>query len=400
MMEFVQILVPADGQAPAVQTTQTASAPILTILWLSGATLLVSYFSIVYISSLRKFRTSLPEETAFVRDWLTQRQSLRPVQVRQSDRIASPLTYGILRPVILLPKDMDRSNESTLYCVLTHEYIHIHRFDTVTKLILAAALCVHWFNPLVWIMYCLANRDLELICDEQVLRGLGSQGRRPYALALLEMEENKQRGFALFSHFGRLAMEERIAAIVNYKKVSVFAAFLAALLVVGATTAFAAGPASEDSSQAAPNTQPSATVNQNELIPEAIPLEHGSGIVMYSGYMDYEEIMQIGLAEQIGFQPEAGGRVLASASYHPTGLGDEAPPGFSTGTSCLTVDFYEGENFGHLWRGIYMVEFTVIDPNEFAQGWMDFLLNCVVADRDGGFNKDTEYTGPYSNDYN
>lgn len=386
VMEFIQILMPADGQAPVLQTTSSASVPILTILWLSGATLLASYFAIVYISSLRKFRTSLPEETPFAQDWLAQHQrSLRPVQVRQSDRIVSPLTYGILCPVILLPKDMDRSNESVLHCVLTHEYIHIQRFDTVTKLILATTLCVHWFNPLAWIMYCLANRDLELICDEQVLRELGSQGRRPYALALLEMEENKQRGFALFSHFGKLAMEERIAEIVNYKKRSIFAVFLAVLLVSGATTAFATGPASGDGPQATP-------INQDEPFPEAILLKSKGGVVMYAGYVDFEEFMQIGLAEQIGFQPEAGGKILASAVYYINGLGDEAPTGFPTDMSCLTVDFYEAETLEHLWRGVYMAEFTTIDPDEFAKGWMDFLLNCVIVDRDDSIDQDTKYT--------
>lgn len=381
VMEFMQILMPADGQAPVLQTTSAASVPLLTILWLSGASLLASYFAIVYINSLRKFRTSLPEETPFAQDWLAQHQrGLRSVQVRQSDRVVSPLTYGILRPVILLPKNMDRSNESVLYCVLTHEHIHIRRFDAVTKLILAVALCVHWFNPLAWIMYCLANRDLELICDEQVLQELGSKGRKPYALALLEMEENKQRGFALFSHFGKLAMEERIAAIVNYKKRSVFAVFLAVLLVSGATTAFATGPANEDGSQAAPT-------NHNEPFPEAILLKSEDGVVMYSDYMGFEEFMQTGLAEQIGFQPETGDKVLASAVYYPNGLGDDAPAGFPASMCCLTVDFYETETFGHLWRGVYMAEFTTIDPDEFAQGWMDFLLNCAVVDRDIALTK-------------
>lgn len=384
VMEFVQILMPADGRAPAVQITPTASVPVMTILWLSGAFLLAVYFAIAYINSLRKFRTSLPEETPFAQDWLAQHQrSLRPVQVRQSDRIVSPLTYGILRPVILLPKDMDRSNESVLHCVLTHEHIHIRRFDTVTKLILATTLCVHWFNPLVWIMYCLANRDLELICDEQVLRELGSKGRKPYALALLEMEENKQRNFALFSHFGKLAMEERIAAIVNYKKRSVFAVFLAVLLISGATTAFATSPANGNGPQAIPT-------NQDEPFPEAILLKSKGGVVMYADYMDFEEFMQTGMAEKIGFRPEMGDKVLASAVYYPNGLGDDAPAGFPASMCCLTVDFYEPETFKHLWRGVYMAEFTTIDPDKFAQEWMDFLR--AVADRDDSIDQDTKYT--------
>lgn len=398
IMEFVQILIPVNGQVSAAQTTRTAPVPILTIIWLSGATLLAAYFTIIYISSLRRFNTSLPEKNPFVQDWLAQHQSLRPVQVRQSDRIVSPLTYGILRPVILLPKSMDHSNESVLNCVLTHEYIHIRRFDAVTKLILAAVLCIHWFNPLVWVMYCLANRDLELICDEQVLRELGSQGRRPYVLTLLEMEESKQKNAALFSHFGKLAMQERIEAIINYKKKSFFTFFLALLLVSGATTVFATSPAGDDNFQTASNTQPSVvedsesrdsgadditktaptpqpstSTNKDEAFPEALSLTSGNGVIMYAGYMSFEEFRQTGLAERIGFQPEVGGKIFASAVYYINGLGDEAPSDFPAEMCCLTVDFYETETFGRLWRGIYMAEFTTIDPDEFAQGWMDFL---------------------------
>ncbi len=71
-----------------------------------------------------------------------------------------------LRPVILLPEDMERGNETTLTYILTHEYIHVRRFGQRGKAGIAAVLCVHWFNPLAWVMYVLANRDLELSCDE------------------------------------------------------------------------------------------------------------------------------------------------------------------------------------------------------------------------------------------
>ena len=98
----------------------------------------------------------------------------------------------------------------------------------------------HWFNPLAWLMYVLANRDLELSCDERVMDTLGGGEKASYALALIGMEEARSRCFSPYNHFSRLAIEERIEAIMKYKKASVLTLVLAAALVVGATTVFAA----------------------------------------------------------------------------------------------------------------------------------------------------------------
>ena len=103
-------------------------------------------------------------------------------------RISSPLTFGVLRPVILVPKKTDWTDETALRYVLEHEFVHIQRFDVLSKLLLIAAVCVHWFNPLVWVMYVLANRDLELSCDETVLRRFGGDVRAAYARVLIRME--------------------------------------------------------------------------------------------------------------------------------------------------------------------------------------------------------------------
>ena len=103
-------------------------------------------------------------------------------------RISSPLTFGVLRPDILVPKKTDWTDETALRYVLEHEFVHIQRFDVLSKLLLIAAVCVHRFNPLVWVMYVLANRDLELSCDETVLRRFGGDIRAAYARVLIRME--------------------------------------------------------------------------------------------------------------------------------------------------------------------------------------------------------------------
>lgn len=160
--------------------------PVFVVVWLAGSLLLAAYFTISYLRSLQKFRMSLPDNTPYVQRWLSEHRITRPLEVRSSDLISSPLTYGILRPVILLPKKFDRSDETALQYVLAHEYIHIRRFDAITKILFAATLCVHWFNPLVWVMLRTAEGDLERCCDQDVVKGLEPEDHSRYGQVILD----------------------------------------------------------------------------------------------------------------------------------------------------------------------------------------------------------------------
>lgn len=204
---------------------------MLPAIWGVGIGVIAAFFGINYWKGIREFRMSLPVENEFVNEWLSSHQLRRNITIHQYDCIHTPLTYGIFRPVILLPKESLEQSPSTLNFILTHEWVHIRRFDCVTKILLTAALCIHWMNPLVWVMYLLFNRDIELSCDETVLHLLGRNRRSDYALALIDMEEQKG-GFASFaSGFGRNAIEERIRAIMKMKKASLIT-ILAAVVVV------------------------------------------------------------------------------------------------------------------------------------------------------------------------
>ena len=204
---------------------------MLPVIWGVGIGVIAAFFGINYWKGVREFRMSLPVENEFVNEWLSSHQLRRNITIRQYDCIHTPLTYGIFRPVILLPKESLEQSPSTLNFILAHEWVHIRRFDCVTKILLTAALCIHWMNPLVWVMYLLFNRDIELSCDETVLHLLGRNRRSDYALALIDMEEQKG-GFASFaSGFGRNAIEERIRAIMKMKKASLIT-ILAAVVVV------------------------------------------------------------------------------------------------------------------------------------------------------------------------
>lgn len=138
-----------------------------------------------------------------------------------------------------MPKTADWTDKETLDYVLGHEYEHIRRFDAVTKLVLTSALCVHWFNPMVWIMYILANRDIELSCDEAVIRRFGERTKSAYAMTLIRMEETRSGLSPLCNNFSKNAIEERIVAIMKTKKTSLVALIVAIGLIAGVTTTFA-----------------------------------------------------------------------------------------------------------------------------------------------------------------
>ena len=238
------------GQLTAVSSNIAQSdfgISIWASLWAIGALVCAVVFSITYWKCYREFQTSLPADNDFTRNWLSSHPIRRPIQIRQSELVSAPLTFGILRPVILMPKTTDWNDEKTLQYVLAHELVHIRRFDSITKLILLIALCVHWFNPFVWVMYILANRDIELSCDETVVRQFGEQTKASYARTLIRMEETKSGITPLCNNFSKNALEERMTAIMKTKKITILSVVLAALIVIGTTTVCATSAKVEDS---------------------------------------------------------------------------------------------------------------------------------------------------------
>lgn len=215
-------------------------------LYLVGVLVCAGYYLFSYIRWRREFQTSLPIEDHIVQKWATTLPIQRKVSVRQWDRTTTPFTYGIAHPVILLPKALEREKPDYLKFVLLHEYMHIRHFDTVKKILLILACCIHWFNPLVWVMSILANRDLELACDENVIKYFGRDMRASYALALISMEEQKSMGVAWANSFNKNAMEERIVAIMKEKKVSILACVLACVFTAGVVLVFATSTFAEN----------------------------------------------------------------------------------------------------------------------------------------------------------
>ena len=169
----------AEQPTPVVVSVASLTSPI-EIIWLVGMCVCMLFFIVAYVKHIRQFKMSLPIENNFGALWLQEDSLRRPVQIRQSDRINTPLTYGIFRPVVLLPKNTDWTDEMKLRYVLAHEYTHIRRFDTLTKLCwppLYASIGLILFVGDV----CTGKRDIELPCNETVVRTLGEIMKSAYA---------------------------------------------------------------------------------------------------------------------------------------------------------------------------------------------------------------------------
>ena len=214
---------------------------LMLTIWLAGFICFAAYLIVAHLKFRRIYAQAIPVDNYFIRSRRVHYSGSmkRKVKINQSEMINSPLTYGIFRPVILLPKTIDYNDEATLEYILLHEYTHIRRFDVLSKMLLAAALCVHWFNPFVWLMYIPANSDIELSCDETVVRKASINKNVNYALALLSLEEKKS-SFAADVSFSRNIMKERIKSIMKIPKKSKLRIIAAGILITMIIAMFAA----------------------------------------------------------------------------------------------------------------------------------------------------------------
>ena len=229
----------SDHSANTPQAVQSVpSISVWTAIWIAGMTVLSGIFLLSYLRSKQEFRNALPIQNENVTAWLNEHHLKRKIEIRQLSGINTPMTYGLFHPVILLPPNTDLDNKQQLEYILFHEYVHIRHYDTALKFLAAIALCIHWFNPLVWVLYILFNRDIELACDECVIRRFGRENRAAYARTLISMEERKSFIAPFCNNFSKNAIEERIVSIMKTKKSSAVALFAAGVIVAGATGAF------------------------------------------------------------------------------------------------------------------------------------------------------------------
>lgn len=222
---------------------------ILTFVWCFGFFVVAFFISVRHILFIRKCKEAIPISLDYrkikrVSEYLNQIKIRREIKINQFDEVSVPITFGIIRPVVIIPK-IFLCDEKLLEFSLLHELTHIKRLDVLVKLLLAISICIHWFNPFVWLMYFFVDRDIELACDEEVSDFLGEDNKKDYAISLIDITDlNKSDNF-LTSSYAKFFLEERCVSIMKSKK-SILLTFVLILSVVFLSTqAFASADFNE-----------------------------------------------------------------------------------------------------------------------------------------------------------
>ena len=211
------------------------------LLWVLGMTAMAVYAFISWLRIRLRVRESVQERGV----WLC-------------DRIPAPFILGIFRPRIYLPSDLKAEDRPF---VLAHERAHLSRKDHWWKPLGFALLTVHWFNPVLWIAYILLCRDIELACDERVMKTLGEAGKKPYAQALIDCAVKPSMLSVCPLAFGENSVKGRLKAILNYKKPAFWLITLAVVACLAVGVCFLTDPAQP------PQENPPATVLHDKTKP-------------------------------------------------------------------------------------------------------------------------------------
>ena len=196
---------------------------ILTIVWTIGILLLVAYTVISYWRLHREIDTAVRYKD----------------NIFQSENVSSPFVLGIINPRIYLPFSM---NEQDMEHIVAHEQAHICRKDHWWKPLGFLLLTIHWFNPLMWLAYVLLCRDIELACDEKVIKELGNEQRADYTQALVACSVNRRMIAACPLAFGEVGVKERVKSVMNYKKPAFWVIIIAVIVCVGVAVCFLTNP--------------------------------------------------------------------------------------------------------------------------------------------------------------
>ena len=172
---------------------------VATAVWLVGVAVMLIYTTISFIRIRRRV-----DEAVQLRD-----------NVYLCDQIDTPFILGVIRPKIYLPSSI---SESDTEYVLAHETAHLKRHDHLIKPLSFLLLSVYWFNPLLWVSYVLLCRDIELACDEKVLKQMGVEAKKPYSTALINCSIKRRSIAACPLAFGEVGVKSRIKAVLNYKR--------------------------------------------------------------------------------------------------------------------------------------------------------------------------------------
>ena len=323
---------------------------VLNCIWLAGVAAMLVYMLVSYIRVMRRVRGA---------------RQFRG-NVFTSESVSSPFVLGIIRPRIYLPENMDAVSMSY---VIAHEEAHLRRLDHLWKPFGFLLLAIHWFNPLIWLGYILLCRDIEMACDERVVRGMNEEERADYSEALLECSMNRKIISACPLAFGEVGAKARIKTVLNYKKPAFWIVILAVIASVVAAVCFLTNPMNK----------PAISIDDHDWYFERVIIKKLEKNTIIEGY-------------QPGLQPKTDNAIPVNAVLLPDGepmwyqliTGDLDTTHFGnhfilekadSKSAHYTVELYR--DTGELYSGV--TSKAVIEPMKYGDGYVLTIYEYSVG---------------------
>lgn len=233
---------------------------LASMIWIAGLAAMLLYTAVSFLRIKRKVREAVPSGGNI---WVC-------------DHVDTPFLLGILRPRIYLPSAMDAQDKKY---VLAHEQAHLSRGDHWWKPLGFLLLAVYWFHPLFWIAYILLCRDMELACDEKVIRQMGAESKKPYSNALINCSLPRRGIAACPVAFGEISIKERVKSVLHYKKPGFWILAVAAVACIAIAVCFLTNPKSPSQNPNLPT--PEQLQHLTEQYPEYLGVDASNGLDIY-----------------------------------------------------------------------------------------------------------------------
>ena len=254
-----------ESQGDISKTPMQIIILILSWIWMAGMVVMLAYTVISYLRVKRKIGTAV----------------LLRENIFQSENVVSPFVLGVVKPRIYLPFHM---NEQDIEHVIAHENAHIRRKDHLWKPFGFLLLTLHWFNPFIWLAYVLLCRDIELACDEKVVKEFDNQQKADYAQALVTCSVNRRMIAACPIAFGEVGVKDRVKSILNYKKPAFWIIIVAIIASSIAAVCFLTDPVSEKDTSALEESDATEQTNTDNPLEKRYELKINDDIEITQDY--------------------------------------------------------------------------------------------------------------------
>lgn len=212
-------VVTGEDEISTPKTVKNTIIPKLSYIWLAGIFILMIYSVVEFTKLKRNLIVAMPlKDNIYIADYIT-----------------TPFVIGFFKPKIYLPSSLSEREQEY---IIKHEKCHIKRFDHITRIVAFIALAVHWFNPLVWVAFCLSGKDMEMSCDESVMKTMDRDIRKEYANSLLRFASMNKKIHAVPLAFGENDTKSRIKNVLNYKKPLMWVSMAGFLIVLVSVVGF------------------------------------------------------------------------------------------------------------------------------------------------------------------